>query len=202
MNYSSTQLVANNSQEEINKALLDLLAKINALSSSTDASLKTLNVQDGLGHTVHQAPDGNVLNQSYPMGHLYLFRNDIVQYQIWPTGGPTHQSAWNTVLPTKAGVSNINGVRIKITVDNVISPASATASRRIFVCPTGSSWDTVGILPSFWHSTNGFSSASDFITETIFDVPIGTNGSFDFMIIDNGIDPIYTVIIQQLGVWI
>jgi hypothetical protein len=198
LQFASTQLVDNNTPEEINRALQEMLTKVNQVSKNATDMAKVLNVQDNLGHTIHQLPDANLRNNSYPMGHLYLHQRNIPEYRLYDASITT--DVWTTITPVLGDNTNINGVRIKVFIDHA---HAATYSWAMFCGrPTGSAWTSgfMDIAPSLGVYINGINTTEEYIIGVI-DVPLGLNRQIDILA-QSPPGVIDLVVVHQLGVWI
>ena len=207
LQFSSTLLPQTNDVDEIRRAFLDLLAKVNQVSANVKSGGDALNVQDGLGHTVHQIPDGNILNQSYAMGHLYLYSHNNADYTLYSGINTLPLNVWTTIKPKEDSLSNINGVRLKIYVESIPASIPSNLSQvSIYGRASGTTWNPsvtdviIGYERSQTYSSN---TITDITSTEIIDIPLGINNSVDIYInCAGGASPLALVLIHQLGVWI
>jgi hypothetical protein len=195
LTYTSTLLPQTNEPLEIQKACLDLLKKINELSTTVDTLSAHLEVTDGLGHVIHKVPDATILNKSYPMGHLYLHSQLPSRYTLTTTA----PSVWTAYDIITDGATNINGVRLKI-----YSGSSYTGNNLInftSVRPFGTDWGftATSFTPQrtlIETIDNGY--VKVYADTVIIDVPVLSNKVEIITILGT----VTAFNVQQLGVWI
>jgi hypothetical protein len=206
LQFASTTLVKEMTPEEINRALLDMLAKVNQVSKTSTDMAQALSVSDGLGHTVHQLPSVSILNNSYPMGHLYLHQHNNTKYTL-DTSAITAANigTWNSIKIVKDDI-NTNGVRLKINAHLEKITPDALSALYAYLRPTGTTWTAsfTDFGSSQGYTIKNFLAISDYSEmTTILDCPIGEGDSVD-VLIEHVAGALSSIIIhvQQIGVWI